>query len=111
MALTKSRYGQLSEYRFLENTSHYDTDDEMMYKITKVQWWERCKGEMYIVAHRIQCKYQRGYCIDVPDEDFISIEEAMAYTGLTTESTESSKQSSTTQKGEAKGRRSPVSRL
>ena len=83
MALAKSRYGQLSEYRFLENTNHYDPDDQMIYKITRVQWWERRKGEAYIVAHRIQSKYQRGYCIDVPDEDFISIKEAMEYTGLT----------------------------
>jgi hypothetical protein len=54
VALVKSRYGQLSEYRFLENTSHYDEDDRMMYTISKVEWWE-----MHIVAHRVQCKYQQ----------------------------------------------------
>ena len=82
VALEKRRYGQLSEYRFLENTSHFDEDDQMMYKITKVEWWEQTRGEMYIVAHRIQCKYQHGYCVATPQEDFISIEEAMQYTGF-----------------------------
>lgn len=85
VALVKSRYGQLSEYRFLENTSHYDEDDKMMYTISKVEWWEQTKGEMHIVAHRVQCKYQHGYCITAPQTDFISIQEAMRYTGYTIE--------------------------
>lgn len=38
---------------------------------------------MHIVAHRIQCKFQQGYCVENPAEDFISIEEVMKYTGVT----------------------------
>lgn len=82
-AVVKSRYSKLNEYRFLENTCHYDDEDSMMYKVTKVEWWERSKGDMHIVAHRIQCKFQQGYCVEKPAEDFISIEEVMKYTGVT----------------------------
>jgi hypothetical protein len=42
------------------------------------------RDKNYIVAHRVQCKYQHGYVIEVPQEDFISIEEAMEYTGIVT---------------------------
>jgi hypothetical protein len=82
VTLRRSLYGQIYEFRFLEGTCHYDDDDAMMYKITRVQWWEKRRDERYIVAHRIQCKYQHGYVIEAPQEDFISIEEAMEYTGI-----------------------------
>ena len=55
----------------------------MMYKVTRVEWWGRSKNDMHIVAHRIQCKFQQGYCVENPAEDFISIEEVMRYTGVT----------------------------
>lgn len=80
VTLTKSRYAQLNEHRFLETTCHYDPDDRMLYRIDKVDWWEKKKGEMYIVAHRTQCKFQHGYEVADREEDFISIEEAMSYT-------------------------------
>lgn len=86
-ALVKSRYSKLNEYRFLENTCHYDDEDCMMYKVTKVEWWEKSRGDMHIVAHRVQCKFQQGYCVEKPAEDFISIEEVMRYTGVTKRAT------------------------
>ena len=86
-ALLKSRYSQLNECRFLEKTSHYDNDDQMMCQVAKVEWYEKAKGEMYIVAHRIPCKAQQGYYVDNPEEDFISINDATQYTGFTNPST------------------------
>jgi hypothetical protein len=90
-AVAKGRYAQLSEFRFLTNSCHYDPLDKMLYRITKVEWWEKSKGDWHIVAHRSQCRWQHGYCIDgEPFEDFISVEEAMEYTGIPTAPQESS---------------------
>ena len=77
VATRKSLYGQLNEYRFLVNTNHYDKEDEVLYQITKIDWWKSPSGSMHIVAHRTQCKFQHGFCIDVPEADYISIEEAI----------------------------------
>lgn len=69
-------YSLLGKYRFLVNTTHYDPDDQLMFKVTKIGVWQG-----HIVAHRIQCKYQIGYEKDDIEEDYISVEEALAYSG------------------------------
>ena len=80
--LRKSLYGQLAEYRFMENTCHLDTEDNMLYRITRVAWRERRKGERHIVAHRVLRKLQQGYITNNVEVDFISIEKAMEYLGV-----------------------------
>jgi hypothetical protein len=48
-------------------------------------WLEKSRGEVSIVARRIQSKLQQGYFVENPQEDYISIEEALRHAGVTQE--------------------------
>lgn len=69
-------YLQVAKYRFLVNTTHYDYDDQLMWKVTKIGVWQN-----HVVAHRTQCKYQIGYEKNDIQDDYISVEEALVYSG------------------------------
>jgi hypothetical protein len=70
-AVVRSRYALMSEFKFLEKTSYYDRNNCMMYHVKRVSWSET---DRKVMAHRIQCKWQRGYILDNPGEDIIPVE-------------------------------------
>ena len=76
-----SRYSRIAHLTYLMNTTHYDWDDECMYKVTKKNI-NVVRGEEVLVAHRVQCKHQKDGILNVECEDVVSVEEVLKYMGL-----------------------------
>lgn len=74
---------QLQKLKWLVGTTHFDSDDGMMFKVTDIRMHKKGKKK-FIVGDRLQvpCKNHTLRNGSEPFVDFISVEEILAYTNM-----------------------------